>query len=232
MFFKKKEKKLAEQAEQGTLAQSPWSQVRRRFRARHMALWSWRVLLVLVFVALFSDFIANEKPLYCKLGGKTYFPVLRQYAVDLGLAKLDTVFLQKGWDEHEYEDAILPPIPYSASTLDPKNTGYRSPFGRQTLKSVRYRHWLGTDRLGRDVSAGMVAGTRVALLVGIISMGIATAIGLLLGSLAGYFGDNGIRVSPVSLVLNLAALFFAWFYGFSARGYTLSEAAKSGGLGL
>ena len=196
-----------------------------------MALWSWRVLLVLGFVGLFADFIANDKPLYCKLGGTTYFPVFKQYAVDLGFAKLDTVFLQKGWDEHEYEAAVFPPIPYSSSSLDLKNNNYRSPFGQQTLKSWRWRHWLGTDQSGRDVAAGMVSGTRVALLVGIISMGIATAIGLLLGSLAGYFGDERMRVSPVRLVLNLLALFFAWFYGFKARGFTLSEAAKNGGLG-
>lgn len=231
MFFQKKEKQLAEQAERGSLAQSPWSQVRSRFRANRMALWSWRVLLVLGLVALFADFIANEKPLYCKLGGEAFFPVFKQYAVDLGFAKWDPVFLQKSWDEHEYEAAIFPPIPYSSASLDQKNNNYRSPFGQQTLKSWRWRHWLGTDRSGRDVAAGMVYGTRVALLVGIISMGIATLIGLLLGSLAGYFGDDRMRVSWLGLGLNLLAAFFAWFYGFKARGFTLSEAAKTGGLG-
>jgi peptide/nickel transport system permease protein len=231
MFFQKKEKQLAEQAELGTLAQSPWSQVRRRFRANRMALWSWRVLLVLGFVALLADFIANEKPLYCKLEGRSYFPVCKQYAVDLGFAKWDPVFLQKSWDEHEYEAAVFPLILYSSSSLDQKNNNYRSPFGQQNLKSWRWRHWLGTDQSGRDVAAGMVAGTRVALLVGIISMGIATVIGLLLGSLAGYFGDRGLRLGWPRLVLNLLALFFAWFFGLKARGYQLSEAAKNGGLG-
>ncbi len=231
MIFKNKANKLAEKAEQGTLAQSPWSHVRRRFRKKQLALWSWRVLLVLGFVALFGDFIANEKPLYCKLGGKTYFPVLRQYAVNLGLAQWDTIFLQKSWDEHKYEDVIFPPIPYSSSSQDIKNSN-SSPFGRQTLRSWRFRHWLGTGgSLGLDVAAGMVAGTRVALLVGIISMGIATLIGLLLGSLAGYFGDDRMRVGWLALALNLVALFFAWFYGFKARSFTLSEAAKNGGLG-
>ncbi len=230
-IFKNKPNQLAEKAEQGTLAQSPWSLVRRRFRKRRMTLWSWRVLLVLGFVALFGDFIANEKPLYCKLGGQSYFPVFKQYAVDLGFAKWDPIFLQKSWDEHEYEAVLFPPIPYSSSSLDLKNNNFRSPFGQQTLKSWRWRHWLGTDQSGRDVAAGMVAGTRVALLVGIISMGIATLIGLLLGSLAGYFGDDRMRVSWVGLVLNLLAAFFAWFYGFKARGFTLSEAAKNGGLG-
>ncbi|MCU0345746.1 MAG: ABC transporter permease, partial [Saprospiraceae bacterium] len=161
-----------------------------------------------------------------------YFPVCKQYAVDLGLSKWDTVFLQKSWDEHAYEAAIFPPIPYSATTLDLKNTGFRSPFGSQSVKSLRWRHWLGTDQLGRDVAAGMVAGTRVALLVGIISMGIATLLGILLGSLAGFFGDDRMRASWTGIVLNLMALFLAWFYGFSARGFVLSEAAKNGGLGL
>lgn len=228
MFFNKKADKLATAA---ALAQSPWSLVRRRFRKRRLALWSWRVLLVLGFVALFGDFIANEKPLYCKLGGESYFPVLKQYAVELGFAKWNPVFLQKNWDEHEYEAVVFPPIPYSSSSLDLKNNNYRSPFGQQNLKSWRWRHWLGTDQSGRDVAAGMVAGTRVALLVGIISMGIATLIGLLLGSLAGYFGDDRMRVSWTGLLVNLLAVIFAWFYGFKARGFTLSEAAKNGGLG-
>ncbi len=232
IIFKNKANKLAEKAEQGALAQSPWSQVWRRFRKRRMALWSWRALLVMAFVAVFADFIANEKPLYCKLEGQSYFPVLRQYAVELGFAKWDAAFLQKSWGEHNYDAVVFPPIPYSPATLDLKNNNYRNPFGRQSVKSLRWRHWLGTDQLGRDVAAGMVAGTRVALLVGVISMGIATAIGLLLGSLAGFFGDDRMRVSWIGVVLNLMALFFAWFYGFSARGYTLSEAAKNGGLGM
>lgn len=228
-FFKNKANQLANHA---SLTQTPWAQVWRRFRKGRTARWSWRVLLVMCMVALLADFIANEKPLYCKLGGNSYFPVFKQYAVDLGLAKWDTVFLQKSWDEHAYEAAFFPPIPYSATTLDLKNTGCRSPFGGQSVKSLRWRHWLGTDQLGRDVAAGIVAGTRVALLVGIISMGIATLIGILLGSLAGFFGDDRMRVSWPRLVLNLLALFFAWFYGFSARSFTLSEAAKNGGLGL
>lgn len=229
VFFRKKANNLTDP---NNLAQSPWSLVWRRFQAGRMTRWAWRVLLVMGFIALFADFIANEKPLYCRLGGQSYFPVLKQYAVDLGLAKWDPRFLQKSWDEHVYEVAVFPLIPYSPSTLDAKNKNC-SPFSRQAVKGWRWRHWLGTDtRLGRDVAAGMVAGTRVAMLVGIISMGIATAIGILLGSMAGFFGDRGIYASPLRIGLNVAALFFAWFYGFSARGFELSEAGKNGGLSL
>ena len=48
-------------------------------------------------------------------------------------------------------------------------------------------HLMGTDGLGRDVFSRMLYGARISLLVGIVAVGIATAIGIVLGSLAGYY---------------------------------------------
>jgi peptide/nickel transport system permease protein len=47
-------------------------------------------------------------------------------------------------------------------------------------------HPLGTDLLGRDVLSRMLYGARVSLAVGFVSVGIATAIGIVLGAVAGY----------------------------------------------
>jgi peptide/nickel transport system permease protein len=49
-------------------------------------------------------------------------------------------------------------------------------------------HWLGTDDLGRDVWAQTVYGSRVSLMVGIVTAIVAVAIGTLVGGLAGYYG--------------------------------------------
>ncbi len=47
---------------------------------------------------------------------------------------------------------------------------------------------LGTDEVGRDVLVRMIYGARVSLSVGFFSVGIATLLGIVIGSLAGYFG--------------------------------------------
>ncbi|CAG9168777.1 ABC transporter permease [Cupriavidus respiraculi] len=49
---------------------------------------------------------------------------------------------------------------------------------------------FGTDMLGRDITAGMLYGARVSLLVGVISTGVALLFGILIGSVAGYCGGR------------------------------------------
>ncbi|MBP2551134.1 peptide/nickel transport system permease protein [Neorhizobium galegae] len=49
-------------------------------------------------------------------------------------------------------------------------------------------HWFGTDDLGRDILTRIIYGTQASLLVGILSVTIAIAIGVPLGMIAGYFG--------------------------------------------
>ena len=52
------------------------------------------------------------------------------------------------------------------------------------LLQPSFAHWLGTDSLGRDVVAQLLAGARVSILVGIIAVGIGLVFGVALGLLA------------------------------------------------
>jgi peptide/nickel transport system permease protein len=81
-----------------------------------------------------------------------------------------------------------------------------------------WRHWLGTDFIGRDLLSQLLAGARIAFMVGISSAFMSIFLGTIIGMLAGYFGRfidtalmrtaDMIMVMPTLLVvLMLAALF-------------------------
>lgn len=61
---------------------------------------------------------------------------------------------------------------------------------RHRLEEAGAQHWLGTDALGRDVLSRIIIGSRVSLLVGIISISFAMAVGIWLGILGGYKGGR------------------------------------------
>ena len=52
---------------------------------------------------------------------------------------------------------------------------------------VSRTYWLGTDMFGRDLLSRLLAGTRVSLSVGFISVVISLVIGILFGSLSGFY---------------------------------------------
>ncbi|MGH8064303.1 MAG: nickel transporter permease [Candidatus Entotheonellia bacterium] len=59
---------------------------------------------------------------------------------------------------------------------------------RKALQPPSAEFLLGTDQYGRDVLSRTLYGTRISLLVGSISVGIAAVCGLMIGLVAGYFG--------------------------------------------
>ena len=58
---------------------------------------------------------------------------------------------------------------------------------KSILLSPSSAHLMGTDGLGRDVYSRMLFGARISLLVGIVAVGIATVIGIVLGAISGFY---------------------------------------------
>jgi microcin C transport system permease protein len=194
----------------GRFALSPLNKRRwQNFKTNRRGYWSLWIFLVLFFVTLFAEFIANDKPLYISFSGKSYFPVVFTYPETTFGGDFETAadyrdpYLQKliadkgGW-------MIWPPIRYSYSThnLDLPTPAPSPPtwmlteaqcksvVDRKGLKScsdLEY-NWLGTDDQGRDVLARLIYGFRISVLFGLILTIVSSIIGVAAGAVQGYFG--------------------------------------------
>src|SRR5258705_1984169 len=81
------------------------------------------------------------------------------------------------------------------------------------LQRPSAQHWLGTDIQGRDIWSRLVYGARVSLTVGLISQGIALALGVTLGLIAGFYGkwvdEIVMRLADVTLAFPTLLLLIA-----------------------
>lgn len=78
--------------------------------------------------------------------------------------------------------SLLAPFiaPYDPTTIDVYNV----------LSPPSKTHLLGTDELGRDLLSRIIWGSRVSLKVGFVAVGIAITIGIIIGSIAGFYGGK------------------------------------------
>ncbi len=77
------------------------------------------------------------------------------------------------------------------------------------LLSPSTEHWMGTDRLGRDLLARMMQGGQVSLLIGILAATIASFLGLIIGVSAGFFRG---KVDKVIIIMIDLFLTFPTFF--------------------
>jgi microcin C transport system permease protein len=182
----------------------------KRNRRGYISLWLFMVLFVL---SLFAEFIANDKPLYVRFNGQSYFPVFVTYP--------DTAFGEKGDPDlfgtaADYRDPFIqqliakkggwiiwPPIPFSYDTRisNPPAPFPSKPTWALTAYDCRKAvegnfakcgeadyNWLGTDQQGRDVVARLIYGFRISVLFGLILTILSSLIGVAAGAVQGYFG--------------------------------------------
>ena len=135
-----------------------------------------------------------------------------------------------GYAETHTEEGFRPPTWTHESEMDPVTgyylhglrvpkadpiTGYKPPESPVKLREGErdvndsLRHMAGTDELGRDFMTRMLWGGRVSLAVGLLSAALLTFIGVVMGSIAGYFGgwlDTAI-MRVIEILQSLPAFF-------------------------
>src|SRR5580692_7478984 len=80
------------------------------------------------------------------------------------------------------------------------------------LDSASSQHWFGTDELGRDILSRIIYGARISMLVGSCVVVASLALGLIIGSIAGYYGgaiDRFINVVLMNAFLSFPGILLA-----------------------
>ncbi len=183
-----------------------------------------KIITIYLLIALLAPILANEKPILIKYNDHYSFPALSNdnyFIIKNSIGEKNNElsdFIQ--WNKLNPQFAIYAPVRWSAGKSDLINSNFVSPFSHQyyqdsdgTKKVLPFykRHFLGTTRTGQDVLAGLIYGTRIALIIGISFVLISGIIGLVIGGMAGFFGDFKLKISYVSIFLSVI-LFFPAIY--------------------
>ena len=180
------------------------------FKANKRGYWSFWIFLFFFVLTLFSELIANDKPLLVVYKGEILLPVLHDYQEEkFGgfLAQTDyrDKTIAKEIEEHGF--MLWPPVRYSYKTINRQlpvpapspptwmlsEAQCRAAVQRITKKpdgtcrDIEW-NWLGTDDQGRDVLARLLYGFRLSILFGLTLAAISSIIGVAAGAVQGYFG--------------------------------------------
>lgn len=157
------------------------------FKANKRGYYSLWIFLFLFIVTLFSEFIANDKPLFVSYKNEAYFPVFELYSEkEFGgefesEADYKDEYVQELINEAGY--IVWTPIKYSYKTIK-KDSNEAFP------SSPSSENLLGTDDQGRDVLARIMYGFRISVLFGITLTIFSSIIGVFVGAVQGYYGGK------------------------------------------
>ncbi len=156
-----------------------------RFRANRRGFWSLWLFLILFFVSMFAEFLANDRPVFVWYDDAPHFPIFVAYPETEfgGFFPTEANYKDPAVQEMIEENGwmVWPPIRFDYRTADPL-------LGQPAPSPPDSRHWLGTDDQGRDVVARLIYGFRVSVLFGLILTAVSSLIGILAGAVQGYFG--------------------------------------------
>ncbi|ATA24355.1 microcin ABC transporter permease [Brenneria goodwinii] len=167
---------------------SPINQARwARFKSNRRGYWSLWIFLVIFIITLFSELIANDKPLLVKYDDQFYTPFIVNYSETTFGGQFDTTtdfrdpYIAQRIEQHGW--VLWPLIRYSYDTINYATTvSFPSPPSRQNL--------LGTDSQGKDVVAQVFYGFRISLLFGLALTILSSLIGITVGATQGYYGGR------------------------------------------
>lgn len=157
------------------------------FAQNKRAYYSLIIFICMFVVTLFSELIANDKPLVVSYNGELYFPIVKNYD-DLTFggdfptpADYKDPYIKNNIEKNGW--MLMPLLPFSYNTVDYE-------MDTPTPAAPSSVHWLGTDDEGRDILARILYGVRLSVVFAFILTVFSSVIGIFAGAVQGYFGGK------------------------------------------
>ena len=167
---------------------SPNQRAWARFRRHRLGYYSLWLFLALLITATFAELVSNDRPYVARVDGQLLFPMLNN-PPERGLG--GDFATPTDWKDPFIAELLARPGNWSLGTINPHSatsTDYFSKLPSPALPSGK--NWLGTDDKGRDMLARLLYGFRVNIWFAIALTAVGTSIGIIMGSLMGYFGGK------------------------------------------
>jgi microcin C transport system permease protein len=159
-----------------------------KFKTNKRGYWSLVIFSLIFITCLFAEVISNDKPFIIQYDNSYYFPIFKSYP--------ETTFDGDFDSEADYRDPyILEKIngngnwalfPINKHGFDSINSDLNQPVPSPPTRA----NLFGTDDRGRDVLARLIYGFRLSVLFGFGLTVAGTLIGIIAGSVQGYFGGR------------------------------------------
>lgn len=160
-----------------------------RFKDIKRAKISLNILIFLIAISLLAEALINSRALVVFYNGKFHFPTYSSVKLgsefDLGY-QYETDYRElnnklkgntPGW-------VLMPLVPYNPYEQDFRDDGTFPPYA----PSIKSKHYLGTDTIGRDILARILYGFRIAIFFSLAFVIVSISFGVILGCLMGYWG--------------------------------------------
>lgn len=167
---------------------SPNERAWARFRRNRLGYYSLWLFLALLLTATFAELVSNDRPYVARINGELLFPMLNNPPEQALGGDFAT---PTDWKDPFIVELLAKPGNWSVGTVNPNSATSTDYFSKQPPPAEpSAKNWLGTDAKGRDMFARLLYGFRVNIWFAIALTAVGTTIGIIMGSLMGYFGGK------------------------------------------
>ena len=167
---------------------SPLQRAWARFQRNRMGYWSLWIFVAMLLVSTGAELFSNDRPVVARIDGQLLFPILNNPSEKALGGDFAT---PTDWKDPFITELLEKPGNWAVTVSNPHSalsTDYFTKAAPPAPPSAK--NWLGTDSKGRDMLARLVYGFRVSIWFAMALTLVGTTIGIVMGSIMGYFGGR------------------------------------------